>query len=152
MTFAAPGSLSAFALLGGFTGAPGVVRAPVLPNPRRTITLKTANWLDTFPDMSTDEEDALTFDLVRLLQDDERIASIDGFDLVLLGPSGVSDPSPSSRLAGIASIAGTQVSQRFGNWQASVPWIKYLVVAKVTTTRDGPILVKGYLSVRQLLH
>lgn len=143
-TLTIPGSLRRWSFWGGLRGI-----APVLPNPRRTIVVKTPTWTDTFPTMSVGESDVLTFDLVRLLRPDETIAAIDRFDLTSIGPDGITDASPDARATGVASISDTQISQRFGNWQAGVLWIKYLVTAEVTTQIGTPIAVRGYLSVRQ---
>lgn len=59
------------------------------------------------------------------------------------------DPSFASRELGTPTISGTTVSQRFGNWQADVPFIKYLVIARVLTTKPSPIECRGYLPIWQ---
>jgi hypothetical protein len=139
-----PGSLSAWAFFGGLSGL-----SAVLPNPRRTIVLKTSDWLDSFPSLTVDQGDVLTFDLVRLLGTGETIASIESFALTVQRPDGATDTNLAGRMAGIASISGTTVSQRFDNFQPDVPWIKYLVTADVFTSMGNPLSVSGYLSIWQ---
>ena len=134
--------LSAISFLGGFAGA-----SIAQPNPRRTILAKTANWREDFPGMTTNDVDALTFDLSRLLDVGETIQSIVSFALSVLGPDGVTDLNVASRTAGVAEINQASISQRFGNWQ-SLPWIKYLVTAEVITSAGSTIEVSAYLSVR----
>jgi len=134
------------ALVGYFTVDPS---AAVLPDDARTITLKTPYWLDAFPSLTVDQSGVCTFDLVRLLSAGETITGIESFSLVVERPDGVTDPDTTARAAGTPAISGTKVSQRFGNWQPSVAWIKYLVTAVVITSAGNTRSVSGYQAVWQ---
>jgi hypothetical protein len=134
------------ALVGYFTINPN---AAVLPDPVRTILLKSPYWLDTFPGLTVDESGVCTFDLIRLLADGETITGIVSFSLSVKPADAALDTNPTARAAGTPAISGTKISQRFGNWQPAAPFIKYLVTAIYTTSAGGPKSVSGYLPVWQ---
>jgi len=123
------------------------------PNPRRTIAVLTPGWTDSFPSFSVSETDVVTFDAARLLapatQDDpaETISTIVSFLLAVDDLRTATDADVSSRTQGIATIEGSTVSQRFGNWQPGVA-IRYRATALVTTTAGNELALVGFINVR----
>jgi hypothetical protein len=129
--------------------------ALLAPSTSRRIVQMTETWRDSFPAFSALEDGPITFDLTRLLAPTnapyaaEQIASVEAFSLTAISPDGVTDEDTAARIDGVASIQGPLITQRFGNWQADVPFIKYLVTAITTTTAGSTKVCKAYLPVRQ---
>jgi len=119
----------------------------VEPNARRTLIADAPGYIGAWPSMqATKEGDTITADLTDCLDVGETISSIAYFVLSVVGPYGVTDPSPDIRALGTASISGGLVSQRFGNWQA-IPKILYRVDIQVATSTGNSPEFFGYLPV-----
>jgi hypothetical protein len=125
---------------------------PVQPNPRRTIYIEPECQLPlvgTFTPYWSTEDDVATFDLTFILATGETVTNITEFDLTPEGPGSVTDPTPADRILGTATITGTQVSQRFGNWQQDIVQILYRVNMTCLTSFDNTISVYAYVWVNQ---
>lgn len=121
--------------------------SPVEPNPRRTIDANNCGFVGTFTPYWSTEDDVATFELAFILASNETIVSITEFDLTPEGPTGVTDSDPSARILGTATITGTQVSQRFGNWQPGIAQITYRVNMTCVTSLGNTLSVYAYVNV-----
>lgn len=119
----------------------------VPPNPRRTLDANTCGLVGNFTPYWSTEDDGATFELAFILATGETMTEITEFDLTPEGPSGVTDPDPSARILGTATITGTQVSQRFGNWQADINQILYRVNMSCVTSLGNTLSVYAYVYV-----
>jgi hypothetical protein len=128
-------------------GAPAPPFPPVEPNPRRTLDANACGLVGTFPQYWSTESDAATFELAFILGEGETITSITEFALTPEGPGTVTDPDPDARIQGIASVDGTQVSQRFGNWQTGISQILYRVDMSCVTSFGNTLSVYAYVYV-----
>lgn len=131
-------------------GAPLPPFDPALPNPRRTIDVENQGCVGTFEPYWSTDDDVATFDLTFILADGEAVTEVDTFALTPEGNCpGVTDPDPSSRILGVPSIIGNEISQRFGNWQADVAQITYRVSLVCHTSFGNTISVYAFVVVNQ---
>lgn len=119
----------------------------VEPSPMRTINIERIGIIKAFPPFSPLEVGAVTFNWSRKLAPNETITEVKSFALTVMGPAGSTDPTPSTRILGIASIQGGQVSQRFGNWQQGIGPIWYLVEAVAETSLSNTLVADGIIPV-----
>jgi len=118
----------------------------ILPNPRRTLGASDSDYIGAFPAFYTTDEDTMGVDLTWRLAPGEVPVQVEAFDLTVLGPLGVADPTPSARGLGTPSIVGNIVSQRFGAWQ-DLDRIQYEVGLIVATSRGNTLSLAGTVMV-----
>jgi hypothetical protein len=132
----------------GFISGNPPVSAPS-PNPRRTLTPENGGYAGgNFDDITPFETDTFTFDLIDRLSafgqpPSETITGIEAFGLTAV--VGI-DGNAASRAVGIATIGGTQVSQKFGGFLQGA--IRYRIFVRVTTSAGNVISNWSYFWVR----